>query len=91
MNENNLVGNQKFISERERRNIQTVPNKSITVQPAATKEKVVMLTEQEAKQFGNRCPSGYSKIKILGKGGIAVVWLGVKDGVQVAMKQFPKQ
>jgi len=56
----------------------------------APKEKVVVLSEQELKQFGNRCPSGYNKVKILGKGGIAVVWLGVKDGVQVAMKQFPK-
>jgi len=56
----------------------------------APKEKVVVLSEQELKQFGNRCPSGYNKVKILGKGGIAVVWLGLKDGVQVAMKQFPK-
>ena len=41
----------------------------------------VEVSEQELKQFGNRCPSGYTKVKILGKGGIAVVWLGVKDGV----------
>jgi len=42
------------------------------------------------KTFGNRCPAGYKKTRILGKGGVAVVWLGVKDGVDYAMKQFPK-
>jgi hypothetical protein len=29
-------------------------------------------------------------VKILGKGGIAVVWLGMKNDRLVAMKQFPK-
>jgi hypothetical protein len=30
-------------------------------------EKVVSLTEEELKQYGNRCPTGYSKVKLLGK------------------------
>jgi serine/threonine protein kinase len=52
-----------------------------------------MLSDQEKQQFGNRCPAGYKKVSILGKGGIALVWLGVSNttGQQVAMKQFPKQ
>lgn len=49
-----------------------------------------MLTEDEKKSFGNRCPVGYQKVKILGKGGIAVVWLGTKNDRSYAMKQFPK-
>lgn len=56
------------------------------------KDKVVILSDQEKQQFGNRCPAGYKKISILGKGGIALVWLGLslKTGDHVAMKQFPK-
>ena len=55
-------------------------------------KKVILLSEDEKQKFGNRCPSGYKKIQLLGKGGIALVWLGVdlKTGDQVAMKQFPK-
>lgn len=58
--------------------------------PQPPKEKTVILTDQEQKTFGNRCPAGYVKQKILGKGGIAVVWLGKKNDRLVAMKQFPK-
>ena len=37
-------------------------------QPAAKQAaKVVTLTETEAKNFGNRCPNGYKKLRILGK------------------------
>ena len=51
-----------------------------------------MLTDQERKVYGNRCPEGYQKVKLLGKGGCALVWLGkAKDSEElVAMKQFPK-
>lgn len=53
---------------------------------------MVLLSDQEKAQFGNRCPAGYKKMSILGKGGIALVWLGqdIQTGQQVAMKQFPK-
>jgi serine/threonine protein kinase len=39
-----------------------------------------------------RCPKGYSKIDILGKGGCAIVWLCKKEDTHdlVAIKQFPK-
>jgi dual specificity tyrosine-phosphorylation-regulated kinase 2/3/4 len=40
------------------------------------KEKAILLSDQEKQQFGNRCPEGFKKISILGKGGIALVWLG---------------
>ena len=51
------------------------------------------MSDQDKQTFGNRCPNGYQKIRILGKGGIGAVWLGVslKTGQEVAMKQFPKQ
>ena len=48
--------------------------------------------EDEQKKYGNRCPKGYKIISILGKGGIALVWLATElaTGDKVAMKQFPK-
>jgi len=35
------------------------------------------LSEEDQKMYGAfaRCPEGYSKIDVLGKGGCAVVWL----------------
>ena len=56
----------------------------------------------EKEKYGDRCPVGYKKLDLLGKGGIALVWLAtVKDakkrglpdeleGHRVALKQFPK-
>ena len=60
--------------------------------PKPKKEKIVLLSEQEKAQFGNRCPAGYKKLSILGKGGIALVWLclDLSSGQKVAVKQFPK-
>ena len=54
--------------------------------------KQITLNDQERKVYGNRCPEGYEKLRLLGKGGCALVWLGrVKHTEQlVAMKQFPK-
>lgn len=46
------------------------------------------LVEDEVKMYGvSRCPNGYSKLDLLGKGGCAVVWLcqGAK-GNKVAVK-----
>ncbi len=52
------------------------------------KRKEILLSEQEKQTYGNRCPSGYKKIQMLGKGGIALVWLGLsnKTGEYLAMK-----
>ena len=70
-----------------------VPNKP----PAAQ-----VLLPSEKEKYGDRCPVGYKKLDLLGKGGIALVWLAeVKDakrcglspefqGMRVALKQFPK-
>lgn len=45
----------------------------------------------DQRKFGDRCPVGYMKKEILGKGGYTIVWHAEdSDGVQVAMKQFPK-
>ena len=65
------------------------PQKAVVVKK---KEKVILLSDQEKQQFGNRCPDGFKKLSVLGKGGIALVWLGLcsKTGLEVAMKQFPK-
>jgi serine/threonine protein kinase len=50
--------------------------------------KQVILTEQEKAQYGNRCPAGFKKHSLLGKGGIAIVWLAIdmENGQQVALK-----
>jgi len=33
----------------------------------SNQKKEVVLSEEELKNFGNRCPSGYKKVKLLGK------------------------
>lgn len=62
----------------------------------------MILLDSEKEKYGDRCPTGYKKLSLLGKGGIALVWLAeVKDhkkcglpeamvGQRVALKQFPK-
>lgn len=49
------------------------------------------VTEEERLKYGNRCPLGYAKVCLLGKGGCALVW-SAKDmnGNSVAIKQFAK-
>lgn len=50
------------------------------------------MLEAEKALYGDRCPKGYEKLRLLGKGGCAIVWLA-KDhiaGKNVALKQFPK-
>lgn len=50
------------------------------------------MLETEKQIFGDRQPKGFTKLGILGKGGIAVVWLCQDlEGNKVAVKQFPKQ
>ena len=58
-----------------------------------------LLLDSEKEKFGDRCPLGFKKLDLLGKGGIALVWLAeVKSskwgpemvGQRVALKQFPK-
>lgn len=61
-----------------------------------------LLQPLEKDKFGDRCPAGFRKLDLLGRGGIALVWLAeVKDaaklgydmeqtGMKVALKQFPK-
>lgn len=33
------------------------------------------LTENELKMYGQRCPKGFKKLDLLGKGGAAIVYL----------------
>lgn len=55
------------------------------------------LTDEQEKMYGGfgnslRSPAGYKKIKILGKGGFAIVWLceHLETQEKVAAKQFVK-
>jgi len=34
-----------------------------------------LLVSEEVATYGNRCPEGYTKLDLLGKGGVAIVWL----------------
>ena len=50
------------------------------------------MSESELKVYGYRCPKGYRKLDILGKGGAAIVYLCEKsEGEFYAVKQFPKR
>ncbi|KAL4467046.1 hypothetical protein ABPG74_010643 [Tetrahymena malaccensis] len=53
-------------------------------------KEIIALSEEETKLYGSRCPQGYEKIEILGKGGFSVVWLcqSTKTQQQVAVKQI---
>ena len=42
-------------------------------------EKQVELTKEEKILYGDRVMKGYSKIKLLGKGGYGIVWLCIKN------------
>ncbi len=46
------------------------------------------LSDMEKAQYGDRCPRGYEKISLLGKGGAAVVWLAkeLSTSKKVALK-----
>ena len=71
----------------------TLSPKMSRTKSAEEPRKHVILTEEEKSQFGNRCPQGFKKLSLLGKGGIAIVWLAIdlESGEHVAMKQFPKK
>lgn len=48
------------------------------------------LTDEEFELFGDRFPFGYEKVKLLGRGGFSLVWLGEhkKSGKLFAIKQI---
>lgn len=48
------------------------------------------LTDEELELFGDRFPYGYEKVKLLGRGGFSLVWLGEhkKSGKLFAVKQI---
>ena len=51
-------------------------------------EKQVELTKEEKILYGNRIMEGYSKIKLLGKGGYGIVWLCYKNNNQYDLKEY---
>ena len=61
-------------------------------------EKQIELTKEEKSLYGDRIMKGYSKIKLLGKGGYGIVWLCMKnileydnDIKEYAIKQTTKK
>ena len=49
--------------------------------PAKKQSFLGILQQSEKEKFGDRTPAGFRKVDLLGKGGIALVWLAViKDG-----------
>lgn len=59
----NFLSSSQLVSDRNQTSFRPKPN--------------VILSDDEKQKFGNRCPNGFRKIQILGKGGIAIVWLAV--------------
>ena len=57
------------------------------------KEPKWKLTPQELSQYGNRFPSEFNKLSLLGKGGFSLVWRGEhkETKVQYAIKQIMKR
>lgn len=50
------------------------------------------LSPEEEKLYGERFPAGYKKLKVLGRGGCAIVWLAEDSltGKKVAVKQISR-
>lgn len=60
-------------------------------EPKAKAVKNTFLSKDDEKTYGDRFPSGYKKLKLLGRGGCAVVWLGEDPtGNRVAVKQVSR-
>ena len=51
-------------------------------------EKQVELNKDEKQLYGDRIMKGYSKIKLLGKGGYGIVWLCYKNNDQYDEKEY---
>ena len=67
-------------------------NRSKTnIQPKIDKPKFC-LSKEEERLYGERFPSGYKKVKVLGRGGCALVWLGEENetGQRLAVKQISR-
>jgi len=56
-------------------------------------EKSSELTNEEKNIYGTREPKDYNKIKLIGKGGCGLVWLGKKNNQnkEIAIKQISKK
>ena len=77
-----------------RRRVGTLPTENTRPSLRSRTEKAISgLSKEDEKVYGDRCPSGFRKIKLLGRGGCAVVWLGENyvTGQQVALKQVSRQ
>lgn len=48
------------------------------------------LTKKEKEIFGDRCPEGFKKLGVLGKGQETIVWLAEYEGQEYALKQIPR-
>lgn len=59
---------------------------------AKTQKFLELLNSDEKPRFGDRCPSGYVKMNLLGRGGNSVVWACRSQMTNeiYAVKQFPK-
>lgn len=67
-------------------------NRSKTNIQAKTEKIKFTLTKEEEKTYGDRFPAGYKKLRILGRGGCAIVWLGedLSTGKKFAIKQISR-
>jgi len=51
----------------------------LAISPNIAISQVSPLTDEEKAIYGIRCPVGYKKLSVLGRGGCALVWTGVSE------------
>ena len=81
-----------IIGSRKRGQPLLPPNRSRTSIQIRTEKIKYSLTKEEEQIYGERFPVGFKKLKILGRGGCALVWLAEDSltGKKVAIKQISR-
>ena len=81
-----------MIDNRKRTQTLLPVNRSRTSIQVRSEKLKFSLSKEEEKIYGERFPVGYKKIKILGRGGCALVWLAEDSltGKKIAIKQVSR-
>jgi hypothetical protein len=80
-NSNNYIHNFRTNNSNKTNHINTFPNEEEFFNYSSN--KIQELSKEEKLIFGDRIMKGYTKQKLLGKGGCGIVWLCTKLGSQI--------
>lgn len=90
-----VVAKKNITVNNEKENISSLISQKIikTNMSKTLAKKDFGLSDTEKKVYGNRWPSWYEKLSLLGRGGCALVWLAInlQTNETVALKQFVKK